>query len=230
LTEQPTIIFENENIIAIYKPEEYLSHPTKAGDLRPSITQWLAQKYPELKEIGKSENRFAIVHRLDKETSGIILAAKNQEAFNALQKQFKEKLIKKEYIALVEGKIEKGGIIKSPLTFSKNKKEFKIITANPLINNNKKIRQAETIFQVLKNYKNCTLLKIFPKTGRTHQIRVHLKSIGHPIIGDKRYNKKTKAQRLFLHASAIEFSYPEGKKFRLEAPLPDIFEKFNTGA
>lgn len=235
MSEQPSIIFEDKNVLAIYKPNGYLSHPVKKGEVWPSITEWLVQKHPYLKNVGKSENRFAIIHRLDRETSGVILAAKNQATFDNLQKQFKERKIKKEYIALVEGKIEKGGVIDAPLTFIKNKREFKIealsrdanirIGANDT-NKNKKIREAKTEFSVLKNYDNYTLLKVFPLTGRTHQIRAHLKSAHHPIIGDKRYNKKSLASRLFLHASAIEFSYPEGKKMRIEAALPEDFSYF----
>lgn len=228
----PQIIFEDKNIIALNKPASYLSHPIKMGDLRPSITGWLAEKYPYLKKVGAVQNRFAIVHRLDRETSGIILAAKNQETFDNLQSQFKERKVKKEYIALVEGTIKKGGIIDKPLVFFKNKKEFKIKALS--VNKNtpgdsanskkiKKIRQAKTVFQVLENYGSYTLLKVFPQTGRTHQIRVHFKSINHPIVGDRKYNKKSEAPRLFLHASAIEFSYPEGRKIRLEAPLPEDF-------
>lgn len=236
---EPTIIFENKNIIALYKPAGYLSHPVKKGDLRPSITAWLAKKYPSLQEVGKSENRFAIVHRLDRETSGVILAAKNQETFESLQKQFKQRFVKKEYIALIEGKIEKSGVIDAPLIFVKNKRGFKIksvsigadtLAGGPMVAGaiNKKIRQARTEFTVLRSHNNYTLLTIFPQTGRTHQIRAHLKSIGHPIVGDKRYNKKSSASslRMFLHASALEFSYPEGKKLRIEASLPNEFYSF----
>lgn len=223
---EPNIIFEDENIIVLYKPEGYLSHPVKKGDLRPSITEWLAQKYPNLREVGKSENRFSIIHRLDLETSGIILAAKNQKIFDALQKQFKEKLVKKEYIAIVEGNIEKSGVINAPLTFSRSKKNFKIKIVDRNVKKKQKVREAKTAFNILKKFKEYTLIKVIPLTGRTHQIRVHLKSIKHPIIGDSRYNKKSKASRLFLHASAIEFSYFEGKRVRFESALPTDFKDF----
>lgn len=145
VSEQPFIIFEDQNILAINKPSGYLSHPVKKQDNRPSITGWLAQKYPNLANVGKFENRFAIVHRLDRDTSGVILAAKNQMTFENLQKQFQERKIKKEYIALVEGKIFKKGIITAPLTAIKNKKSFSIKALNSYF--------ASNIQQLNKNHK-----------------------------------------------------------------------------
>lgn len=192
-------IYEDENIIAVNKPAGLLVHPDtkqKTG----TLIQKILKDYPEAK----------LAHRLDKDTSGILLIAKNLSAYEFLKEQFKNRKIKKTYLALVSAQggsaLNRKGIIKTPIQrFTKS-------------------RDAETEYKVIKKYKGYTLLQVSPKTGRTHQIRIHLKSIGHPIVCDKLYTKHLdcpfELTRQFLHASAIEFTLPDHSRIKLEADLP----------
>jgi len=224
-----SIVYEDQNLLVLNKPAGLITHPKNINDKQDSVTGWIIEKYPKLKSIGepfiasgKEVPRSGVVHRLDKETSGLLVVAKNNESFFYLKKMFQERKIKKNYLALVEGiPKEKTGTISSPLGRIGLKRTTKII-GKKLIDK----KEAETSYKVLRNFKNFTLLELMPKTGRTHQIRVHLNSIGHPITGDQIYGfKKTalppKLDRLFLHAYKLEFTDPAGKKLVLETDLPD---------
>ena len=228
LNPEPEIIFEDENYLIINKPAKVIVHPNLKNLNLPTISSWLIYRWPSLKGVGEDPLRPGIVHRLDKETSGILLIAKNNSAFYHLKKQFQERLVEKEYIALIYGKILKDEeVIDLPLAYSK--KSFfrrKVVLENK---KSQKIKKAITYYQVLKRYKNYTLLKIKPLTGRTHQIRVHLASIGFPIVGDKVYGKKLEIEnkkrkkivsRLFLHAQRIKFFGLNGEVYDFSAPLP----------
>ena len=224
-----SIVYEDQNLLVLNKPAGLITHPKNINDKQDSVTGWIIEKYPKLKSIGepfiasgKEVPRSGVVHRLDKETSGLLVVAKNNESFFYLKKMFQERKIKKNYLALVEGiPKEKTGTISSPLGRIGLKRTTKII--------GKKLtdkKEAETSYKVLRNFKNFTLLELMPKTGRTHQIRVHLNSIGHPITGDQIYGFKKRAlpqklDRLFLHAYKLEFTDPAGKKLVLETDLPD---------
>ena len=216
---KPTIIYEDENVLVINKPAGLLVHTAPGIKKEETLTKWLVKNYPEVKNVGdlpaqagNPKLRPGIVHRLDKETSGVLIAAKNQKTFEYLKKQFQERKIKKTYIALVKGIVKNNkGIINTPI------KRFT------------KSREAETEYKVIKRYKGYTLLQASPKTGRTHQIRIHLKSIGHPIVCDKVYTKKPDCpfglKRHFLHAQSLELTLPNNNRIKLEADMPKDLQK-----
>jgi len=217
------VIYQDKNILVIDKPAGLLVHPVK--NEKNTLTDWLIKNYPEIKNVGDSPIRPGIVHRLDKDTSGLIVIAKNQKTFDFLKNQFKNREIEKKYLALVHGKLkEKTGIIAKSISRSKRGKQ----TIAPL----KNTKSAITRYKVIKEFGNYTLLEAKPETGRTHQIRVHLSSIGHPIAGDEKYKFKRQEKllnRQFLHAKYLKFSLPDGsiKEFKSKLPkeLNNILEK-----
>ncbi|NOY35484.1 MAG: RluA family pseudouridine synthase [bacterium] len=221
------IIYEDNDILAVNKPAGLLVH----GDGRSkekTLVDWLAKKYPEIKNVGDNpEFRPGIVHRLDKDTSGILLIAKNQKAFEYLKKLFQEREIQKKYIALVLGEVKKReGIIDLPI--GKSKKDFRKKASVGKLTG--KIREAVTEYKVLEKFSDFTLVEAWPKTGRTHQIRAHFKAIGHPLACDSLYGPKNQEcpdglNRHFLHAASLEFVSPDGSRIMLEADLPEDLEK-----
>ena len=238
---EPKILYEDKDLLIIDKPAGIIVHSTINNINNPSIASWFLQKYPFVSNVGDpstgsgqapsvnlgQENlRPGIVHRLDKETSGTLILAKNNFIFNYFKNLFKTRKIKKKYIALVKGEIKKQqGIIDLPLIRSKESS----IKRKVVIKKDKG-KIALTKYKVLKLYKGYTLLEILPKTGRTHQIRVHLASIGFPVVGDKIYGKSKKLNKLnlsrhFLHAQTISFVLPSGKSVKIQAPLPEDLKK-----
>ena len=235
------IIYEDKNFLAVNKPAGLLVHPTKLriqnAELRikeSTLTDWLLEKYSEIKNVGDApEIRPGIVHRLDKDTSGIIIVARNQNYFDYLKNLFQKHQIKKEYLALVYGKLKsKKGIINKPIALKSG-------TTKRTIWKGKMEKEAITEYEVLKEFKHqisdkknkeeyFSLIKVSPKTGRTHQIRIHLSSIGHPIVGDSLYGPKKNIlnlNRQFLHAESLEFSLSSGKRIKIEADLPKDLQK-----
>ncbi|MDW8279815.1 MAG: RluA family pseudouridine synthase [bacterium] len=221
---EPEIIYENNDFLVINKPNGLLVHPTIKNE-KNTLVDWLIKRYPEIKAVGDNVFRPGIVHRLDKETSGIMIIAKNQKFFDYLKNLFKTHKIKKIYLALVWGKItKKHGIINLPISLKSG-------SIKRTIYKGKLQKQAITKYKLLKIFKNkkgdfFSLLEIYPLTGRTHQIRVHLKAINHPICGDKLYGKKNdNFKRLMLHALSIEFSFINGKIIKIETDIPKSFKK-----
>jgi len=225
------IIYEDENIIAINKPACISVHPTAGKKQNDTIANAILSYYPAIANVGdpstssgQADLRPGIVHRLDKETSGIMVVAKNQKTFDWLKKQFAERKVEKKYTALVCGKIKnEQGIISKPIGKTK---DFRKRTTAPV----KEQKEAVTHYKTLRHYNNFTLLELQPKTGRTHQIRVHLASIGHPVAGDKLYGFKNQKmppnlKRQFLHASHLKFSLPSGKIVELKSELPEDLRK-----
>jgi len=254
------VIYEDKNFLAVYKPANLLVHPVRISNFqfpifkKPTLVDWLLKHYPEIKNVGdpstssgQANLRPGIVHRLDKDTSGVILVARNQKYFNYLKHLFslyerspegrQSHQIKKTYLALVYGELKpKTGVIKEPI-------RLKSGTIKRTIWKGKMEKQAITEYKVLKYYQRksvlnqhksatLSLLRVYPKTGRTHQIRVHLASIGHPIVGDALYGPKKSPstgsgqapldlKRLFLHAESLEFSTVEGSRIKIEAALPE---------
>lgn len=217
------IIYEDNDMMAINKPAGLVVH----GDSL-SVAEWLIDNRPEIKNVGDpsiglGQERPGIVHRLDKDTSGVLLIAKNQKAFEYLKKQFKERKIKKKYLALVYGFLKNvQGIIDLPI--AKSKSDFRKKTSVGKMAG--QVREAITEFKVLKKFKDYTLVEVFPKTGRTHQIRVHFKAIGNPVVCDKLYGPKKQECpfglfRQFLHAQSLELSLPSGARIKIEADLPE---------
>ncbi len=219
---EPKILYEDKDLLIINKPAGIIVHPTVNNINDPSIASWLLQRYSFVSNVGEDRLRPGIVHRLDKETSGTLILAKNNLIFNYFKNLFKTRKIKKKYISLVKGEIKRQqGIIDLPLIRSK-----KSPMKRKVVVKKDKGKIALTKYKVLKPYKGYTLLEIFPQTGRTHQIRVHLASIGFPVVGDKMYGKSKKLNKLnlsrhFLHAQTISFVLPSGELIKAEAPLPE---------
>jgi len=247
----PRVIYEDKNFLAVDKPAGLLVHPTSSSK-EMTLVDWLLKRYPEIKKVGDDiKTRPGIVHRLDRDTSGIILIARNQEYFEYLKNLFQARAIKKTYRALVYGKlIPKKGIIEKEI-------KIKSGTTKRTVFRGRSEKTAVTEYKLLKQF---TLparhslgkggpngqsaifswIEVAPLTGRTHQIRVHLASIGHAVVGDKLYgHKKPNEVRLpntkfrtvlrsgawinrqMLHAYSLEFSSAPGKRIRLAANLPE---------
>lgn len=222
------VLYEDHSLLVYNKPAGLVVNRAKTVK-QPTLQDILAN-YLKVKSGGIGD-RAGIVHRLDKETSGIILVAKTPQAFVELQKQFKERKVNKKYLALVHGQLQpKKGIIKAPISRSPfDRKKFGVFLGG---------RGAETAYQVIKKYRhpelgNFSLLALIPKTGRTHQIRVHLKHLGHPVVGDQFYAGRKTARgdrhwcsRQFLHASQIVLTHPQsGQKVKFVSPLPKDLKK-----
>jgi 23S rRNA pseudouridine1911/1915/1917 synthase len=233
---QISIIYEDLDFLIIDKPSGLLTHAVNRQDKSKSIVSWLLEKYPKIAQVcdkyGASvgewvDLRPGIVHRLDKETSGLLLIAKTQPAFNYLKNLFTERKIKKTYIALVYGHLKnKSGIIDTPLGKLSGRQTTKIIGTHKL-----KEKSAITKYRVLEQYLNYSLVEVMPQTGRTHQIRAHLKSIGYPLVCDSIYADKQavcppELNRLFLHAQKLSFVSPSGTAISVETDLPPELENF----
>lgn len=217
-----TCLFEDENILVIEKPSGLVVH-RGAGTTKHTLVNALLFYCPSLSGVGDVE-RPGIVHRLDKETSGVMVVAKTQMAFEELQRQFKAREVEKQYLGLVWGRMpEKTGLITWDIgRHEKQRQRISIKTKKP--------KAAKTHFTVRQEWDEFSLLEIRPLTGRTHQIRVHFAASGHPIVGDTKYGrKKTKSQisRMFLHALQLAFVHP-GSKERVEfsSPLPQELSEF----
>ena len=212
------IVYEDDDVIVINKPQGMVVHPAP-GHNEHTLVNALLYHCP-LSTINGTF-RPGIVHRIDKDTSGLLMVAKNDKAHRSLAKQLKDKTNIREYVALVHGRIaEDEGTINAPIGRSlKDRKKQAVV---------KDGRNAVTHFEVLKRYRDYTLVKCILETGRTHQIRVHMKYIGHPLVGDPLYGpKKTiKGNGQFLHAGKLGFVHPTtGKLLIFEAPLPKIFQE-----
>lgn len=230
----PEIIFENDGFIVLTKPNGLVVHPFDYSD-EYTLLDFLQEKFPEIFQIknekilqdGRVINLGGIVHKLDRETSGIMVVAKNQETFDELSFLFKNHQVKKTYIAKVNGVIsEEGFVINAPL--ARAKKSFRQ-EVNPE-NKRGELREAITEVKVLRKGDKDTFVLLAPKTGRTHQLRVHMSYIGHSIIGDKIYglpaqagNKKDDHERLMLHAKSLEF-FLDNKNYFFETETPKEFK------
>lgn len=220
------VLYEDESIIVINKPDGIQVHP--AGDIdMKTVAHWIITKYPELRNIGEDSLRPGIVHRLDRETSGVLVIAKTNASFKTLKELFQKRVMEKTYIALVYGHMEalEGEINKPLIRHSGELKRFAVETQYVP----EGARQALTLYRVIARYEEFDLLSVTPKTGRTHQIRVHLASLGNPIVGDKLYTSKSLrrgdtffSQRQLLHAFRLKFNL-FSKKYTFEAPLPPDF-------
>jgi 23S rRNA pseudouridine1911/1915/1917 synthase len=207
------IVFEDSDLLVVDKKAGLAVHPSPGHASHTLVNAVLAQ-CPELSGIG-GEGRPGIVHRLDKDTSGLIIVAKNDAAHLSLARQLKERRIEKTYIALVEGRVEpREGVIDSPLGRHPVHRKKQAVVTNG--------REARTRYKVLRLVDGYTLVEVHPETGRTHQIRVHFASIGHPIAADVLYGRAgaPPLARQFLHASKLAFTHPcTGERMELEAPL-----------
>lgn len=215
------IIYEDKDIIVVNKPKGMVVHPANGNPDGTLVNAIMAICKDSLSGIG-GEIRPGIVHRLDKDTSGLLIVAKNDKAHVNMSEQIKNHEVKKTYIALVRGVVkENEATIDMPIGRSTSDRKKMAVVKNG--------RNAVTHIKVLKRYNKYTLLEINIETGRTHQIRVHLSHIGFPIIGDYTYSNGKNEFGVVgqcLHAKCLEFKHPiTGEKMKLEAPLPVYFEK-----
>ena len=205
---EPTVIFEDTDLLVLNKPAGLVVHEG-AGHTGATVVDWLKQYLPKSP---LATERYGLLHRLDKDTSGLLLVAKTLVAFKHLKKLFHDHQIDKHYLALVHGRLTpERGMINIPLARNLVKRTQFEPTATG--------RKAETEYQVKQYYSQSTYLLALPKTGRTHQIRVHFKSIGHPIVGDKVYGRNDALSRQFLHAFKLSFVDWLGKPRTFESPL-----------
>jgi 23S rRNA pseudouridine1911/1915/1917 synthase len=206
------VIYEDENVVVINKPIGVLTHSKGAYNPEPTVTTWLETKVP-----GMKGNRAGIVHRLDRATSGVMILAKNPETLLLLQKQFSQRKTKKIYSAVIIGvPSEPQAVIDMPIERNPKKPQTFRVGING--------KSATTGYSLIKTNDKLSLLELRPVTGRTHQLRVHLKQIGHPIVGDTLYGGK-EADRLYLHAKSLEITLPGGDRRVFSAETPTSFEE-----
>ena len=235
-----TVIFEDENILVLDKPAGITVNNSDTTENQDTVQDWLESRFklqnitPDVNVDSDFYKRAGIVHRIDKETSGILLVAKDENAFINLQAQFKERVVKKTYIALVHGKMPLAkGEIRVPVgRLPWNRKRFGVLAGG---------KDAITRYEVLETgdlliksgiKEPMSLLSLYPETGRTHQLRVHLKYINHPIFGDSLYAGRKTARndrkilgRVFLHAAKISFIHPKNlQQVSFESSLPKELE------
>ncbi len=223
------IIYDDDNLLVVDKPAGVIVFPE--GDIsgEKTLIDYLTEKYPEFKNAGEPP-RYGIVHRLDKNTSGILLVAKSAKSLIFLQKQFKNREVDKKYIALVVGNVKDNkGIIHTLIDRApKDKRKQKVyLTGEP---GSEGKREAITEYKVLERYGEYTLLEVQIKTGRRHQIRCHLSYIQHPIAGDKMYGFKNSPapeglDRQFLHATYLKIQLPDGEIKEFKSDLPKNLKK-----
>jgi 23S rRNA pseudouridine1911/1915/1917 synthase len=230
-------IYEDNDVLVLNKPAGLMVH-SDGRSTEKTLTDLILEHYPTLVSVGEPWTasdgtvipRPGIVHRLDRDTSGVLVVAKTQDAYGFLKKQFQEREIKKVYNAFVYGNIkEDEGVIDKPI--AKSKKDFRMWSAQPGARG--KEREAVTEFTVLQRGKDVVFLELRPKTGRTHQLRVHMKAIHHPIVCDSLYAPNRPCLlgfgRVALHARQITFTLPNGEEKTYEAPYPEDFQKAVEG-
>ena len=217
------ILYEDEWIIIVNKPAGMVVHPG-SGNRKGTLANALLHHCGKLADLG-DELRPGIVHRLDKDTSGVIVVAKNDRALRSLAKQFQKRVVKKRYVALVKGRVElDNGVVEAPVArhaVNRQKMDVEYV----------KGKSARTTYHVIRRFKGFTLLELELETGRTHQIRVHMKHIGHPVLGDRTYGRTDGIERQALHAEMLGFTHPDtGKYVEFHAPVPkDIQEVIDKG-
>lgn len=235
----PKILFENDNVLVIDKPSGLVVHPDGKRE-EYSLVNWTLETHPEIAGVGEplhllyggeeiTIDRPGIVHRLDRETSGVMIVAKTQKSYESLKKQFQDHSIRKEYVAVISGWVEDRGLIDAPI--GRSSRDVRIWTAGRGARG--VLRPAITRYVTQKKFTDeqgnkYSVVSLFPETGRTHQLRVHMKSLQHPIIGDGLYAPKTVGllgfNRVALHARKITFKDLDKKEHIIEAPLPNEFD------
>lgn len=212
------VLYEDQDVVVINKPAGLLSHAKGGLNLEPSVASFLTSKITDKNLHG---NRFGVVHRLDRATSGVIIGAKSQESQKKLQEQFAGRSVKKTYLAIVNGEPKPAeAIIDAPIGRNPKKPQTFRVSARG--------KSARSRYRVKKTFhrhnQTYSLLELEPTTGRTHQLRVHLAYIGHPIVGDKIYGHQ--GAELLLHASALELTLPNGSRRLFKAPMPARISEF----
>ena len=214
-----SVIYEDEDILVIDKPAGMVVHPAP-GHRRDTVANALLARLPGIEEVG-DEQRPGIVHRLDMDTSGLMVAAKNRRAHRHVSGQIKDRSVLKGYTALAKGNIDPPeGVIKARIgRDNRNRKRMAVVDLG---------REAETSYRAVESAPGYTLLEVIPKTGRTHQIRVHLSALGYPIVGDALYGgKDPRIERQFLHAHLLGIRLPgTGEYMEFTSPLPADLKAF----
>ncbi len=214
------VLYEDEHVAVVDKPAGMVVHPA-FGHQSGTLVNAVLARWPQIADFAEP-GRAGIVHRLDKDTSGVILIAKTPLALNSLRAQFKARQVQKRYLALVEGiPGTSEGVINAPISRDpKRRKQMAVLREG---------REAITEFRLLEVFAAHSLLAVWPKTGRTHQIRVHLAFIGHPVVGDTVYGRRRQTLRLsrhFLHAASVTFTLPgTDTQITVEAPLPATLQQ-----
>lgn len=229
---QIKILYEDGFVLALDKPSGLMVH-ADGRSKEKTLVDWISENRPELEEVGEDQvlqsgetiKRPGIVHRLDRDTSGVILVCKTPESFSYIKSQFQNRKVEKIYHTFVWGKFsELNGVVDKPI--GRSASDFRRWSAE--YGARGELREAVTEYKVLKQNGEFACLEVIPKTGRTHQIRVHMKAIGHPVICDKLYAPKLPPvlgfQRLALHALSISLELPDKKALKVEAPLPEEFK------
>ncbi len=214
------VLYEDDQVLVVNKPAGLVVHPAP-GHPSGTLVNALLARYPQLAQDGME--RPGIVHRLDKDTSGVLIVAKNTAALEFLQRQFRRREVQKEYLALVHGHPDSTrGVIGAPIGRDPRHRQRLWVVPEG--------RPATTEFEVQERFPGYALLLVRPVTGRTHQIRVHLAAIGHPVVGDPVYGPRRRGRELplkrhFLHAWRLTITLPNGRRVTFEAPLPEDLEK-----
>ncbi|HVW23469.1 MAG TPA: RluA family pseudouridine synthase [Candidatus Saccharimonadales bacterium] len=208
------VIYEDRSCVVINKPVGVLTHSKGAFNPEATVATWLSSRLAP----GLSGERGGIVHRLDRATSGVMICAKTPEGLSWLQKQFSQRKAKKTYLAIVRGQLDKDeALIDMPIERNPRKPQTFRVGANG--------KSSQTFYKVLETTEDYSLLQLLPTTGRTHQLRVHLNEIGHPIVGDTLYGGES-SDRLLLHALSLEITLPNRKRETFVAPEPAEFKEF----
>lgn len=225
------VLFEDEDLLIISKPAGIQMHPA-GNDMTETVANWIAATRPEMAGVGDDPFRPGIVHRLDRNTSGVVILAKTEETFRILQESFRSHEVRKTYLALVMGHVPtESGSIDFPLAHRTGTLRRQAVMDPG--NFSGETKTALTEYFLKARYAEYDLLEAFPKTGRTHQIRVHLSAIGCPVVGDRLYGgrrmgKDGMPKRQLLHAAEISFPF-RGKERIFVSPLPDDFADFLSG-
>ncbi|MFA4845400.1 MAG: RluA family pseudouridine synthase [Patescibacteria group bacterium] len=220
------ILYQDDDILVINKPAGLLVHEAFKDEMRATVVDALLESFPEVTDVGDDPKRPGIVHRLDKDVSGVMAIAKTQAGFEHLKRQFQERTLTKEYLALVYGSLPKDhDVITFKVTRSKAKGRM---VARP---ESQEGKEAHTEYEVLERLNTTTYIRVKILTGRTHQIRVHFQAIGYPIVGDKLYKVKgmkfrpIELDRLFLHAHKLTVRLMDGHEKTFETGLPVELER-----
>jgi len=215
------IVYQDDDLLVINKPAGLLVHDATERETRPTVVDGLLEVFPSIAEVGDNPTRPGIVHRLDKDVSGLMVIAKTQEAFDHLKKQFQDRTVKKEYLALVYGELPKPDDTIS-LKIARSKARGRMVART----GEQEGKEAVTEYTVVQRHAFTTYARVRILTGRTHQIRVHMMAIGHPLVGDKLYKIKSlkikalEMDRIFLHATRLELKLLDGTPMKFESPLP----------
>ena len=229
---EPEIIKTTKDYLIINKPAGLIVHGGP-GIVGPTLVDWILKKYPKLKGVGENLARPGIVHRLDKDVSGLMIICKTQKFFSFIKEKFQTRDLIKEYTGLIYGQLPEDDMnIDFPI--KRSSRGFKMAAVPRNYDGDDKTRHAVTHLETLKKFANYSLLKIKIDTGRTHQIRVHLFALGHPLVGDplyasgknKRKNQKINLGRVWLAATGLQFVDMAGIEQRFDAPLAPELEKF----